>query len=108
MGYVIFCLGGVLLISGLIVQLLHFRACQRIVRATSWRVDGLTWAEAFININQLRKRRKLSHLAANDVDESVRDDARRALRLETVMYSLFLPGLLLLGYGAMLGSRNAT
>jgi hypothetical protein len=100
MGLALFNLGGLLCLSGMLAWLAEFRLCQRIVRATAGREDCLTSTDTWLNTRQFRKRKKLREIVESDPDASLRNDARRALRLDVMTYALFIPGMILMAAGA--------
>jgi hypothetical protein len=89
---VAFVLGGLLCIGGIIAFGAEYRVCRRIVRLTAGRGDGLTPTEAWLNTEHFRKRLKLKNYLRNSLEPELQSEARLALRLEAVFYTLTLCG----------------
>lgn len=100
MGMCLFYLGGALCLAGLARHLLNVRLALRIVRRTAGRADGLKRGEALWNTQLFKARDKLEAIVESDPDPRLRDDARRVLRGQAIVGTLFLSGMLWMAVGA--------
>ncbi|MEZ5940022.1 MAG: hypothetical protein R3C18_01435 [Planctomycetaceae bacterium] len=97
---VLFATGLVLFGSGLVVYLLEYRVCQRIVQQTAGQPDALTSQETWDRSHEHKKVRKLKMWAQSQGDSPLKRDAALALRLHYTARALAICGMILAGIGA--------
>ncbi|MCA9045567.1 MAG: hypothetical protein KDA69_14670 [Planctomycetaceae bacterium] len=100
MSMVLLSTGLLLFGSGLVVYLLEYRVCQRIVQQTAGQPDALTSQEIWLNTQMFTKQKKLLRWAESEVDSTLKRDAALALRLGYTFQSLAICGMVLTAIGA--------
>ena len=71
------------------------KVCHRIEEKVRGEVDALTPSDIWLSHGEGRKLRKLSRMAESSPDQSIRNDAREALRLGRIVFVLIASGLVL-------------
>ena len=101
MGYAMFIIGGLLLMSALIVYWLGYRLCCKIANATASDPDGLNRIETWERNHHNKMWKKLKKYRQSE-DEELKAMATKAMRLDVARIVLCFAGMIIMAIGAIL------